>query len=505
VHRARRRPAMRTGRWMAGLVALSTSLIGDLAHADPDPANPATAPQQTLVLQPSLGLQETYTDNAALTATDRVSDLITRILLSLDGTLDAGRAQGHLDANVGYDIYARESAFDGFHAAGTGTASYALVPDLLTLKANASTSDGSLSTFSVSATDRHGVPNLAQQTTFEVGPELTGRTADGLELDAAARFAQVLYSNASSGPLALPGNDSIIQLVGVIATDPTRRLQFENSPEYLRDTQDFASASDVQSAFFRLGEVRLIARVGYDDITQSQLLHISAPMGTVGFEYRPNSGSIITVESGSRYNRPFWTADATIVVSPRLLATANYIEEVQPGQVGVARSYFAFTDAAENLPPLLAPSSFGVQPNVINITAYARIATFRGVYHDEVNSLAVSGGWADDDYLTVPGGSRTLLWDAVFTRLMRPDLTFMLRADYASTPQSTTYGASRALQGSVQIAYRLNSHTDLTVNFSRTQNLQFTQGSERVTGNALFQPGEQVTENALVVTLRRAF
>jgi hypothetical protein len=68
-----------------------------------------------------------------------------------------------------------------------------------------------------------------------------------------------------------------------------------------------------------------------------------------------------------------------------------------------------------------------------------------------------------------------------------------LRADYASTPQSTTYGASRALQGSVQIAYRLNSHTDLTVNFSRTQNLQLVQG------------GERVTENALVATLRRAF
>jgi hypothetical protein len=326
-----------------------------------------------------------------------------------------------------------------------------------------------------------------------VGPELTARTADGLEVNAAARFAQVLYSNASSGPLTVPSNDSIVQLVGAIATDPTRRLQLENSPEYLRDTQDFASASDVQSAFFRLGDVRLIGRVGYDDITQGQLLHISAPMGSVGFEYRPNGGSIISVESGSRYNRPFWTANATIELSPRLLATANYLEEVQPGQVGVARSYFAFTEAAQNLPPLLAPSSFGVQPNVINATSFARVATFRGVYNDGVNSLSVTGSWNDDEYLTAPGSSRTLLWDVAYTRQMRPDLSLMLRADYASTPRSTTYGASRAILGSVQIAYRLNSHTDLTVNFSRTQNLQLVQG------------GERVTENALVATLRRAF
>ncbi|HEX4742005.1 MAG TPA: TIGR03016 family PEP-CTERM system-associated outer membrane protein, partial [Caulobacteraceae bacterium] len=451
---------------MAGLVALSSSLIADRTRAaDPDPA---TAPQQALVLQPSLELQEIYTDNVALTGSDKVSDLITRILLSLDGTLDAGRAQGHLDANVGYDIYARESAFSGWYAAGNGTASYALVPDLLTLKANASTSDGSISTFGVSATDRHGVPNLAQLTTYEVGPELTGRTPDGLEVKAAARFAQVFYSNASSGSLALPSNDSVFQLVGAVATDPTRRLQLENSPEYLRDTQGFSSVSDVQSAFFRLGEVRLIGRVGYDDITQGQLqgqlqsqaLHISAPMGSVGFEYRPNSTSTITVESGSRYGRPSWTADATIELSPRLLATASYVEEVQPGQVGVARSYFAFTEAAQNLPPLLAPRSFGVQPNVINATSFDRIATFRGVYHDEVNTLSVTTGWTKNEYLTVPGSDRTLLVDAVFTRRMRPDLTLMLRADYARTPESPTYGPSDAAGGAVQIAYRLNSRTD---------------------------------------------
>lgn len=491
MYRTRRSRGARPAQWAAGLAALGSCLIGDLAHAaDPDAA---AAPQQALVLQPSLGLQETYTDNVALTASDKVSDLITRVFASLDGTLDTGRAQGRLNANVGYDIYAHESSFNGWDAAGNGTASYALVPDLLTLKANASTSAGSISTFAVSATARHGVPDLTQQTTFEVGPELTGRTPDGLEVNAAARFAQVLYANASSGPLALPSNNSIVQLVGAIATDPTRRLQLENSPEYLRDTQDFASASDVQSAFFRLGEVRLIGRVGYDDITQAQLLHVSAPMGSVGFEYRPNSSSIITVELGSRYDRPLWTANATIELSPRLLATASYVDEIQPGQVGVARSYFAFTEAAQNLPPLLAPPSFGVQPNVVNATSFARIATFRGVYHDGVNALSVTTGWSDEEYLTVPGVTRTLLVDTMFTRQVRPDLTLMVRADYASTSGSPTYGASWSVQGSVQIAYRLNSHTDLTLNFSRTQNLQLIQG------------GQRVTENALLQTLRRVF
>ncbi len=491
MHRARGSRAARLARCTAGLAALSSCLIGNLARAaDPDPA---AAPQRALVLQPTLELQETYTDNVALTSSDKVSDLITRILLSLDAKLDAGRAEGHLDAKVGYDAYARQSFRSGLYAAGDGAASYALVPDLLTLKADASTSDGAISTFGYSATDRRGAPDLVQLTTYEVGPELSGRTPDGLEVKAAARFAQIIYYNASGGPLLVPSNDSIGQLTGVMATDASRRLQLENSGEYLHDTQDFISVSDVQSAFFRVGEVRLIGRVGYDDITQGQVLHISAPLGSVGFEYQPNSSSTITVETGSRYNRPAWTAKATIELSPRLLATASYVEEVEPDQVGVARSYFAFTEAAQTLPRPLVPASFGVPPNVANTTSFSRSAIFRGVYHDEVNTFGVTADWTDRELLTMPGRDRTLVVDAVFTRRVHPDLTLVLRADYAHTPESPTYGPSWAVGGSVQLAYQLNSRTDVTLNFSRTQNRQLVQGGKRVTENALFQ------------TLRRAF
>ena len=490
MYRTRRNRAARSAHWTAGLVALSTSLIGDLTRAADQPG---PAPRQALVLQPSLELQETYTDNVALTAHDKVSDLITRVLLSLEATLDTGRAEGHLDANAGYDAYARQSARSGWYAAGNGAASYALIPDLLTLKADASTSDGAVSAFDLSATDRRGAPNLLQLTTYDVGPELTGRTPDGLDVRAAARFAQVLYANASSGPLPLPRDDSIVQLTGAVASDATRRLQLEASAEYLRDAQDFTSVNDIQSAFFRVGGFRLIGRVGYDGITQGQLLHISAPLASAGFEYRPNGNSTITVEAGSRYHRPAWAADATIELSPHLLATASYVEQVQPDQVGVARSFFAFAEAAQNLPPPLVPTSFGVPTDVTNATSLCRSATFRGLYHDEVNTLGLTVGWTDRQYLTMPGRDRSLLLDAVFTRRVRPDLTLALRAEYANTPESPTYGPSQAVGGSVELAYRLNSRTDVTLNLSRTQSRQPVQEGRRVTENALFQ------------TLRRAF
>jgi len=368
-----------------------------------------------------------------------------------------------------------------------------LVPDLLSLKAYASTGDGSISTFGLSATDRHGAPNLAQLTTYYVGPELTGHTPDGLDVNVAARFAQVFYSNASSGPLTLPSNDSIGQITGVISTDATRRLQLENSGEYLHDTRDFSSVNDIQSVFFRVGEFRLIGRVGYDDVTQGPALHISAPLALAGFEYKPNSSSTITVESGTRYNRPAWAANATIELSPSLLATARYVEEVQPDQVWVARSFFVFTEAAQKLPAPLVPGAFGVPVNIANVTSFNRTATFRGVYHDEVNTFGVTTEWINSEYLTTPGQDRTLLLDVAYSRRVHPDLTLTMHVDYTYSPESTIYGSSQSTGGSVQLAYRLNSRTDLSLNLSHTQNRQLVLG------------GQQVPETAVYETLRRTF
>jgi hypothetical protein len=67
----------------------------------------------------------------------------------------------------------------------------------------------------------------------------------------------------------------------------------------------------------------------------------------------------------------------------------------------------------------------------------------------------------------------------------------MLSGNYAYTPESTIYGSSQSVGESVQLAYRMNSHTDVTLNFSQTQNRQ------------LVPVGERVTEAAVFVTLRR--
>jgi uncharacterized protein (PEP-CTERM system associated) len=499
MHRNHRPRGARPLACTAGALALGATLMGDFARAA-EPDAEAAAPVQTarpprpLTLQPSVGLQETVTDNVALTPADRVSDLVTRLLVALDASLDTGRAKGQLNAEAGYDAYARQSFRSGWSAGGDASASYALIPDRLAIKGEGAVTNGAISTFGVTATDRHGAPGRVQLTTYDVGPELTARIGGRVDLAAAARFGQVLYSNASSGALDLPRDDSMVQLTAAASTDASRPLQLQTSGEYLRDDLDFTSTSGVQSAFLRVSPaLRLLGRLGYDHISQAAVVHISAPLASGGLEYRPNTRSVITVEAGRRYHRPAWAADASVEISPRLVMAASYAEEVQPDQVGVARSFRAFAEAGQNLPAPLVPRNFILVNDLYNATSLYRSAILRALYAGPVNQVGLTADWTDRRFLTVGGRDRTLLLDGVVSRRLRPALTLLLRANYARTYESPRFGATRAFGGSAQLAWRVNSHTDFTANLSRTDNRQ------------LFAGGQKVTENAVFLALRRSF
>lgn len=473
-------------------MALGVSLIGDFAQAaDPEGRPP---PARALEVDTSLGLQATWTDNARLTADHRVSDLITRAVAALKAGFDTGRATARLDAQVAYDAYSRETRRSGWSVVADGAAAYALIPDRLTLKANGAISDVAISSFDVSAADRHGSPGRVQLTTYDVGPEFTARLADRMELTATARFAQVLYGNASGDPLALPRDDSMVQVVGALRSDPSRLLQLQTSAEYLHDNLHFTSGTAIQSAYLRATpQLRLIGRLGRERVTQGQALRIDAPLYSAGFEFRPTAASTITIEAARRYHRAAWFADALVQLSPRVLAAATYSEQVQPDQVGVARAFRAFVDAAERLPPPLAPATFTAAPQLANATSLYKTGRLRVAYDGGLNTLAVSAGWTDRQFLVVGGRDRTLLMDAVFTRRLRPDLTLGLRANFARTYESPDFGASRAVGGSAELAYRLNSHTDAALTLSHTDNRRLSANRERI------------SETAVRIGLRRAF
>jgi hypothetical protein len=441
---------------------------------------------------PSVGIQETITDNVALTAGDRRADSITRLFLGLEGEMNTGRATAELNAQFNYDAYARETERSDWSLDGVASASYQLVDELLAFRANGAVTNGAVSNFGVSATDRAGTPGRVQVVTYDVGPELTLRPADRVEIVAATRFAQVLYSSRDG--FQVPEDDNIFQAVGhAHVGDRTRRVELRTSAEYVRDDRGYRAATAVQSVFVgATRDLRLIGRAGYDRIEQDQL-RIRAPVLSAGFEYRPNSRSTITVEGGRRYDRQTWAADALVQLSQRLFLSGGYSENIVPDQLAVARSFRTFAEAGERLPRPLVPDSFVLAGNLYNETSLYRSADLRALFQGPVNAVGVTANWTERRFLQAGGRDRTLLGDAHFTRQLRPDLMLAVRANYVRTYESPRYGESRGYGASGQLAWRLNSVSDLSASVARRENRQ------------LFPGGERITENAISAAFRRSF
>lgn len=492
----RRRRRVSPAAWTAGACAMASTLLGDFARAaDPDAL---TAPTQgrTLTLQIMGGVDLTLTDNVGRAPRDESSDIVISPVVAVTLDLSTPRATADLAGELRYDAYASESDRNGLWVAGSAAGSYAVIDDALWLKGQGAVTNSSISTFASSASNRHGTPGRVQLTTYDVGPEARVQIGDSATLAGAARYAQVIYGNLSNDPnFRLPEDDSIVQLVGnATLGDDAGRLQLQTAGEYLRDDLGFKSVTAVQSMFLRTSPaLRVFGRAGYEELSQREMLDISAPILSAGLEYRPSGKSEFRLEGGRRYHRNTWSAEAVSQVTQWLYVAGGYSEIVQPDQVAVARSFRAFAEAAENLPPPLVRADLTLPGGLYNETSLYRSADLRILYARAGNRLAASLNWVDRKFLTTGGRDRTLLTDVVFNREVRPDLTVGVQGRYAHTYESPRFGPSRAFRLSAEAAYRLNSRTDIRASISRLHS------RELVTG------GDRVTENAILIGLRRRF
>ena len=83
-----------------------------------------------------MGLQETITDNALLTPTDKKFDFITRPMVGAEVNVH-GPFTASLIGHAYYDAYASQTQLSGFSGDAQGTANYVVVPDFLSIDANA--------------------------------------------------------------------------------------------------------------------------------------------------------------------------------------------------------------------------------------------------------------------------------------------------------------------------------------------------------------------------------
>jgi uncharacterized protein (PEP-CTERM system associated) len=464
------------------------------------PAQPAEQPP--FFVTASVGVQQSYTDNVKLTPEGGQGDFFTRGFVDLGASVNDGRLTANLTGEYTYDWYARERGLSGSLGSALGSGAYTVLKDHLWLEVSGVLTESSVSAFSTSAVTRSGVPGLTQVAIYQLGPRVDETLGGVVDLAAAVRFQQILYSGeATTASLQPPPDDTVGQAVFSLDTAKrSNRLQLLTTGQFERDAHSFQSANAIQSAYLRVApNWRLIARAGYEQIGQSEISTISAPILSAGFEFTPNQASLVRVEGGWRYDRASWSAEANLHLSDRTVISALYSDIVAPDQLYLASSFAEFVALSASLPPPTAsqpvrpPPSFAVNENLYDQVSFSRAAELRVAFQWPTQLLQLSTRWSDREFLATGAHDRSVRADAAFTRNMRPDLSLTIDASYQQTFASPLYGASRTYSGAVQAAYQLNPKASLNVSYNYTL------------GQQLFTGGANLQENVFLISLQKRF
>ncbi|HWT52977.1 MAG TPA: TIGR03016 family PEP-CTERM system-associated outer membrane protein [Caulobacter sp.] len=487
------------------VAAASASMLACGALVSPDTVEAQAQRLQAVIATPSkvrtnirpyVRLEESFTDNAALSAGSRRSDFITRALAGLSAQVNHGRLTAALRAEYAYDRYARNRDLSGGTTYANGSGSYNVLRDRLWIDADGTVAQMYASSFPISGADRAGTQGRTRLAIYRVGPRLTARLGQFADLIAAIRSQWVSYGAEDSGPITqLPPDTNILQALGRIDTgDRFGGYQLLTSASVVRDDHDYHAASAVQSAYLRVSpKLRLVGRAGYEQVRERGVIALDAPMLSAGVEFRPNAASRVTLEGGRRYDRMAWNAKADVRVGKAVMITGEYYETLSPNQVYVASSFEKFVEQTRDLPAPVAPQNFMLRENIYNQTSYNKAAELHAIYSGERQSLDLSARWSRRKFIGPETKDETLYGSALYTRRIRPDVEVGLDANYSRTFDSPVYGEFEAYGVSGRVLYRLNSSTDFNASYHHTR------GSQLSGGRA------QTRENLFRVSLEKRF
>jgi uncharacterized protein (PEP-CTERM system associated) len=466
----------------ASVVALSVASVAaaqPLANpVRPQPAVKAAAPgdaQPTNFLRPRVGVQAAVTDNVALTSGNKQSDVIGRATVGLEGRYDGPRTKANLSGDVVYDAYSKSKKYDSLTYRGTADAAFVVVPEVLAIEAAGARTQGSVTTFGSTDFFRSANATDYQVGTYYVGPHLT--VSPGIfDLSAAARYGQVFYDGPKS-PTAIQSlapETSIYQVIGAADTGANLgRVRFVASAQYEKDDQAFESTAGSVSGFYQVTpRFSGIVRAGYDDMSLTSLLDLSAPFWSVGGQYVFNDTANIRLEGGRRYDAAYWSGSATLRVARPVYLMADYSNTLSPGPIQINNVLVDYVGGLDTpLPIPVIPPSFGLNSNFLNLPSINRTGSLRALVDLGRQSLDYTLSSTQQKYVGVSAENLTLSHSVTYTNLVRPDLQLSLRFLYASERLNGQIlpgtgdreGSYYLTEGKIE--YRLNSRTTANLNY----------------------------------------
>lgn len=449
-----------------------------------------------ILIEPTVAIEGTFTDNAELVPTDKKSDFIARLALGLNVDVDRGRTTGWLRAYGAYDRYFKVHDLSGWTVSTDGFVNYDVLRDILAVQAGGSYSDQYISVLGIPETERAGTPGRARVGVAYAGPVLTTRVGGFADLYAAARGGEVWYSEADKSDVTtLPSNTAFVQLGGRLDTGArARNYQLISTGKFVADDNDYRATSLVQSVYIRvMPTVRLIARGGYERVRQEGVVSIDSPMFSAGVEFSPTDNFRLSLEGGNRYDRPAWAGSADWRISNTFYMSARYWEVLTPDQLQLVDAFSEFVSTDELLPSPTATSGFRVGQNLANQVSFNKQADFTLTYARESYRLDLTTTWSDRRFIDTDGRDKSVTARLTATRHSRPDLDLIADLYYADTYESDQFNEGTSWGGEATIAYRLNSTTDARARYRYQR------------GHEFFIGGDQYTENAVILSLEKRF
>jgi hypothetical protein len=459
---------------MAAILA-NAALVTNVAAQDA-----AAVDTRDFSITPKLGVQESVTDNALLTAANKQTDAVTRLNASATVLVNTGRTKANIDSAFSYDQYASNGKLSGWSLYGNGSGSYSIVPGALSLEAEGTVTNGTVSTFGI---------GRVQLATYDVGPRFTTTLSDFADLNLAGRFAQVLYNAEDTSNIAiLPADSSIVEFAGTAGTGGRfPGYELTTTGNYQQDNHDFRLYNIMQSAFVRvMPAVRLIARGGYEDISQPGVVNVTAPIATGGVEISINRLSKITLEGGTRYKRATWDASVYLQFSDRIYVTGRYFEILAPAQIQLNGNFSNFVSTSRLLPMPVPFDNVGYGGNLYDQTSLNKTAEAHIVYHWQDDSVDLEASWNDRSFIATGNHDRVAVANASYYRQIAPDLTAAIRLSYAQTFASPIYGASSSYGAEINLSYDLNSRMTAKAGIATNRQVQTVPLHESLSENVLF-------------------
>ena len=159
----------------------------------------ATRPGLSVV--PSMGIQQTLTDNSQLTSTDHRGDLITQLTPEVRISSNAGRIKGSLDYSLQGLVYARQSSLNNVQQSLNASGTAEAIDNWAYVDAGASISQQNISALGAQSSDPAlQTANRTQVTSIRLGPYVRGRLGGFADYEARLNWAATSSdaSNADS-------------------------------------------------------------------------------------------------------------------------------------------------------------------------------------------------------------------------------------------------------------------------------------------------------------------